>query len=49
MSMDQTISIVANRLGNYRIERLIGSGATSRVYLAEHIFLKRPTAIKVLT
>jgi len=28
MSMDQTISIVANRLGNYRIERLIGRGAT---------------------
>jgi serine/threonine protein kinase len=49
MSMDQTISIVANRLGNYRIERLIGQGATSRVYLAEHIFLKRATAIKVLT
>jgi eukaryotic-like serine/threonine-protein kinase len=35
--------------GNYRIERLIGTGATSRVYLARHIFLRRPTAIKVLT
>jgi serine/threonine protein kinase len=49
MNIEQTISIVANRLGNYKIERLIGRGATSRVYLAEHIFLKRPTAIKVLT
>jgi len=35
--------------GNYRIERLIGKGATSRVYLARHIFLRRATAIKVLT
>lgn len=35
--------------GNYRIERLIGKGATSRVYLARHIFLRRPTALKVLT
>lgn len=35
--------------GNYRIERLIGTGATSRVYLARHIFLRRATAIKVLT
>ena len=34
---------------NYRIERLIGTGATSRVYLARHIFLRRATAIKVLT
>jgi len=49
MVIDSTSSFVKGRLGSYRIRRLIGQGATSRVYLADHIFLKRPTALKVLT
>ena len=49
MVIDSASSVIKGRLGSYRVLRLVGQGATSRVYLAEHIFLKRPTAIKVLT
>jgi serine/threonine protein kinase len=37
------------KLGNYRIVRLIGRGGFANVYLGEHIYLKIPAAIKVLT
>jgi serine/threonine protein kinase len=35
------------RIGKYRIEKELGRGATSVVYLAHDAFLKRPVAIKV--
>ena len=38
----------AKRLGPYRIEREIGEGGMSRVYLARHSHLDRLAAIKVL-
>jgi serine/threonine-protein kinase len=38
----------ARRIGLYRIEREIGEGGMSHVYLAEHTHLKRPAAVKVL-
>ena len=38
----------ARRLGPYRIEREIGEGGMSHVYLARHALLKRPAALKVL-
>jgi serine/threonine-protein kinase len=38
----------ARRLGPYRIEREIGEGGMSRVYLARHSHLDRPAAVKVL-
>ncbi len=37
------------RLGQYLLSRQIGQGGTSKVYLARHALLKRPTAVKVLT
>ncbi len=36
------------RLGNYRLLRLLGRGAFSDVYFGEHIYLSTPVAIKVL-
>lgn len=47
--MDSTVFLETRRLGSYRIVKPIGRGATSEVYLAEHIFLKRKAAIKILT
>ncbi|HEY1064532.1 MAG TPA: protein kinase, partial [Pirellulales bacterium] len=35
-------------LGPYRLVRLVGSGGTSRVYVAEHTQLPRQVAVKVL-
>lgn len=35
-------------VGDYRVERLIGSGGMGRVYLAEHRTMQRPVALKTL-
>lgn len=40
--------LVGSKLGNYRLERLIGRGRMGAVYLATDEALLRPTAIKVL-
>jgi tRNA A-37 threonylcarbamoyl transferase component Bud32 len=39
---------VARRMGQYVVERQLGSGATGDVYLARHVLLRRPTALKLL-
>jgi serine/threonine-protein kinase len=38
----------AKRVGQYRLEREIGAGGMSNVYLARHALLRRPAAVKVL-
>jgi len=38
----------AKQLGQYKLKRLIGSGGMGEVYLAEHVLMKRPCAIKVI-
>lgn len=40
--------LVGSQLANYRIERFLGQGGMARVYLATHLTLERPCAIKVL-
>ncbi len=39
---------IAAQIGPYRIERKIGEGGLGQVFLATHVLLKRPTAIKLL-
>ncbi|WP_406698690.1 serine/threonine-protein kinase [Singulisphaera sp. Ch08] len=38
----------ARQLGQYRLRQQIGSGGMGEVYLAEHQFLKRPCALKLI-
>jgi tRNA A-37 threonylcarbamoyl transferase component Bud32 len=44
----RTEAFEARRLGQYQLSRLLGAGGMGEVYLAEHILLKRPCAIKVI-
>jgi hypothetical protein len=44
-TMDRVGQILA---GRFRLTRLLGSGGMGSVYLAEHVHLGRPTAVKVL-
>lgn len=40
---------IGTKLGEYRIESLLGRGGMSVVYLAEHVRLKRKAALKLLS
>jgi serine/threonine protein kinase len=39
---------VGERLGNYRLVRLLGQGGFAEVYLGEHVYLNTQAAVKVL-
>jgi serine/threonine protein kinase len=44
-----TENLVGEKLGNYRLERLLGRGRMGVVYLARDEALLRPTAVKILS
>jgi serine/threonine-protein kinase len=39
----------AERIGQYRLKQVLGFGGMGTVYLAEHVLLRRPCAIKVIS
>jgi serine/threonine protein kinase len=41
-------SLVGVRLGNYVLEEVIGQGGMGTVYRAEHVYIHKPAAVKVL-
>jgi serine/threonine-protein kinase len=38
----------AKQFGQYKLKRLLGAGGMGEVYLAEHMLLKRPCAVKLI-
>ncbi|WP_437229019.1 serine/threonine protein kinase [Planctomicrobium sp. SH661] len=44
----RTQAFEAEQLGQYRLKQLLGRGGMGEVYLAEHVMLKRPCAIKII-
>jgi serine/threonine-protein kinase len=38
----------ARRIGQYRLKKVLGAGGMGTAYLAEHVLLRRPCAIKVI-
>ena len=42
------VDCVGQKLGNYRLIKLLGKGGFADVYQGEHVYLKTPAAIKVL-
>jgi serine/threonine-protein kinase len=41
-------AMAARKLGQYQLKKLVGEGGMGEVYLAEHVLLKRPCAVKVI-
>ncbi len=42
------VAFEAKQLGQYKLKQQIGQGGMGEVYLAEHVLLKRPCAIKLI-
>jgi serine/threonine protein kinase len=45
---EESVSVIGTQLGQFVIERLLGRGGMGAVYLASHVVLRTPRAVKIL-
>ncbi|MCL4223394.1 MAG: serine/threonine protein kinase [Myxococcales bacterium] len=45
---EQDLARLGTAVGNYRLDRILGRGGMGTVYSGEHVYIKKPVAVKVL-
>ena len=45
---EEDIARLGTSIGNYRLDKILGRGGMGTVYSGEHIYIKKPVAVKVL-
>ena len=45
---EEDIARLGTSIGNYRLDRILGRGGMGTVYSGEHVYIKKPVAVKVL-
>ena len=45
---DQDLARLGQTVGNYRLDKILGRGGMGTVYSGEHVYIKKPVAVKVL-
>ncbi len=45
---EEDIARLGTSIGNYRLDRILGRGGMGTVYAGEHVYIKRPVAVKIL-
>jgi serine/threonine-protein kinase len=45
---EEDIARLGTSIGNYRLDKILGRGGMGTVYCGEHVYIKKPVAVKVL-
>ena len=45
---EEDIARLGKQIGNYRMDKILGRGGMGTVYFGEHVYIKKPVAVKVL-
>jgi len=45
---EQDLARLGQTVGNYRLDKILGRGGMGTVYSGEHVYIKKPVAVKVL-
>ena len=45
---EQDLARLGSTVGNYKLDKILGRGGMGTVYAGEHVYIKKPVAVKVL-